>query len=94
MHIAATKPDYLKEEEVPTEALEREKSVLMEQAKSSGKPQNIIEKIIEGRIKKFYEESCLLDQNFVMDDKMKISDLLKSFEKENGKQVEIQEYFG
>ena len=48
--------------------------------------------MIEGRIKKFYEENCLLDQNFVMDDKMKISDLLKSFEKENGKQVEIQEY--
>ncbi len=92
MHVAATKPDYLNREEVPTEALEREKNVLMEQAKSSGKPQNIIEKMIEGRIKKFYEENCLLDQNFVMDDKIKISDLLKSFEKENGKQVEIQEY--
>lgn len=92
MHIAATKPEYLNSSQVPTEVLEREKSVLMEQAKASGKPQNIVDKMMEGRIKKFYEENCLLDQNFVMDDKMKIIDVLKSFEKENGKPVEIQEY--
>ena len=92
MHIAASKPEFLNREQVPAERLEREKSVLMEQAKSSGKPQNIIEKMIEGRIKKFYEEICLLDQTFVMDNDKKISDVLKTFEKENNAKIEIQEY--
>ena len=92
MHIAASKPEFLNEAQVPAERLEREKAILMEQSKASGKPQNIIEKMIEGRIKKFYEEICLLDQAFVMDDKMKVADLLTSFKKENGAEVSIQDF--
>lgn len=92
MHIAATKPDFLDKTQIPAETLEREKNVLMEQAKTSGKTQDIIEKMIDGRIKKFYEENCLLDQIFVMDDKMKISDVLKSFEKKYNTSIEITEY--
>ena len=92
MHIAATKPEFLNRNFVPAERLQREKDVFSEQAKNSGKPANIIEKMIDGRIRKFYEEVCLLDQNFVMDDKMKISDVLKAFEKENGCSVEIVDY--
>lgn len=92
MHIAATKPEFLNKNLVPAERLQREKDVFSEQAKNSGKPANIIEKMIDGRIRKFYEEVCLLDQNFVMDDKMKISDVLKAFEKENGCSVEIVDY--
>ena len=92
MHIAASKPEFLNRESVPEERLTRERDVLIEQAKSSGKPQNIIEKMIDGRIKKFYEEICLLEQIFVMDNDKKVSDVLKTFEKENGKSVEIQEY--
>lgn len=92
MHIAASKPEFLNRESVPAERLARERDVLIEQAKTSSKPQNIIDKMIEGRIKKFYEEICLLDQVFVMDTDKKISDVLKTFEKENGKTVEIQEY--
>ena len=92
MHIAASKPEFLNRESVPEERLTRERDVLTEQAKSSGKPQNIIEKMVEGRIKKFYEEICLLEQVFVMDNDKKVSDVLKTFEKENGKSVEIQEY--
>ena len=92
MHIAATKPEYLDRTQVPEERLNREKDVLIEQAKNSGKPQNIIDKMIEGRIKKFYEEICLLDQNFVMDDKLKISDVLKDFEKTNGSSIKINNY--
>ena len=92
MHIAASKPEFLNRESVPEERLTRERDVLIEQAKSSGKPQNIIEKMIDGRIKKFYEEICLLEQVFVMDNDKKVSDVLKTFEKENGKSVEIQEY--
>ena len=92
MHIAATKPEYLDRTQVPEERLNREKDVLIEQAKNSGKPQNIIDRMIEGRIKKFYEEICLLDQNFVMDDKLKISDVLKDFEKTNGSSIKINNY--
>ena len=92
MHIAASKPEFLNEAQVPAERLEREKAILMEQSKASGKPQNIIEKMIEGRIKKFYEEICLLDQAFVMDDKMKVADLLTSFKKENGADVSIMDF--
>ena len=92
MHIAATKPEYLDRTQVPDERLNREKDVLIEQAKNSGKPQNIVDKMMEGRIKKFYEEICLLDQNFVMDDKLKISDVLKNFEKTNGSSLKINDY--
>lgn len=92
MHIAAMKPEFLDRSKVPNERLDREKDILIEQSKNSGKPQNIIDKMIEGRIKKFYEEICLLDQSFVMDDKIKVSDVLKNFEKENGNSVEIQEF--
>lgn len=92
MHIAASKPEFLNRESVPEERLTRERDVLIEQAKTSGKPQNIIEKMIDGRIKKFYEEICLLEQVFVMDNDKKVLDVLKTFEKENGKTVEIQEY--
>lgn len=92
MHIAASKPEFLNKEQVPAEKLEREKAVLIEQARSSGKPENIIEKMIDGRIKKFYEEICLLDQVFVMDNDKKVEDVLKIFEKENNTKVTIQEY--
>lgn len=92
MHIAASKPEFLNKEQVPAEKLEREKAVLIEQARSSGKPENIIEKMIDGRIKKFYEEICLLDQVFVMDNDKKVEDVLKTFEKENNTKVTIQEY--
>jgi elongation factor Ts len=92
MQVAATKPEFLSMESVPAEKLNREKDILNEKAKSSGKPANIMEKIIEGQIKKFYEENCLLEQLFVMDDSMKIRDLLTLFKKETGEMVEIQEY--
>lgn len=83
MHIAATKPESLNIESVDPEKLSRETEVLKEQARASGKPENIIEKMIEGRIRKYYEEVVLLEQFFVMDDKLKIKDLLANFSKEN-----------
>ncbi|MFT6258513.1 MAG: elongation factor Ts [Rickettsiales bacterium] len=89
MHIAATKPESLNIEEVNPENLEREIVVLKEQAKASGKPENIIEKMMEGRIRKYYEEIVLLEQNFVMDDKVKIKDVVKNFGKEIGSDVVI-----
>ena len=92
MHIAATKPDFLDEKSVSQDRIDREKAVLVEQARNSGKPENIIEKMIEGRMRKFYEEVCLLSQNFVMDDSIKIQGVLDKFKKENGAEVSIQEF--
>ena len=83
MHIAAAKPDALSIEAVDPSKLARESEILKEQARASGKPESIIEKMIEGRIRKYYEEVVLLEQLFVMDDKVKIKDLLAKFSKEN-----------
>lgn len=84
MHIAAAKPDALSIDKVDPSKLTRESEILKEQARASGKPENIIEKMIEGRIRKYYEEVVLLEQLFVMDDKMKIKDLVANFAKANG----------
>lgn len=84
MHIAAAKPDSLNIEAVEPAKLAREIDVLKEQARASGKPEGIIEKMMEGRIRKYYEEVVLLEQAFVMDDKVKIKDLVAKFSKENG----------
>jgi elongation factor Ts len=84
MHIAAAKPDSLNIEAVEPAKLAREIDVLKEQARASGKPESIIEKMMEGRIRKYYEEVVLLEQAFVMDDKIKIKDLVAKFSKENG----------
>ena len=84
MHIAAAKPDSLNIEAVEPAKLAREIDVLKEQARASGKPESIIEKMMEGRIRKYYEEVVLLEQAFGMDDKVKIKDLVAKFSKENG----------
>jgi len=84
MHIAAAKPDALSIDAVDPTKLSRETEILKEQARASGKPESIIDKMIEGRIRKYYEEVVLLEQLFVMDDKVKIKDLLANFSKENG----------
>ncbi len=84
MHIAAAKPEALSVDAVDPARLQRETEVLKEQARASGKPESIIEKMIEGRIRKYYEEVVLLEQVFVMDDKLKIKDCVAQFAKENG----------
>ncbi len=67
MHVAAVNPRHIRREEVPSDAIERERSVLSERAAASGKPEHIIDKIVHGQLNKFYSEICLLDQEFVMD---------------------------
>ena len=84
MHIAATKPEALAIENVDAEKLSRETEVLKDQARASGKPESIIDKMIQGRIRKYYEEIVLLEQSFVMDDKLKVKDVISNFAKENG----------
>ena len=77
LQIAFTKPAYLTKEEVSEETLAKEKEVLKQQAMNEGKPEAIAEKMVMGRIKKFYEENCLLEQAFIKDDSKKIAELLK-----------------
>ena len=76
MQIAATNPNSISREDMDPSVLQREKDIFTDQAKESGKPDNIIEKIVEGRIEKFYAESCLLEQQYIKDSERKVSDLL------------------
>lgn len=80
MHIAATNPISISINEIPEDILAREKNILSEEARASGKPEEIIEKMTEGRLKKYYQESVLLEQIFVVDGESKISDILNSIE--------------
>ena len=76
MQIAGMSPEYISEKDIPDEVIEKEKEIYREQLKTSGKPDNIIEKIIEGKLKKFYSEVCLINQKFFKDDTKKIEDLI------------------
>ena len=78
MHIAANKPESLSVDELSSELIAREKQIFIEQARSSGKPDNVIEKMIEGRMRKFYEQVVLTEQAFVMNPDQKVSDVLKT----------------
>jgi elongation factor Ts len=89
MHIAAAKPEALTTEEVDQEKLAREKAIFSDQARASGKPENIIEKMVEGRVRKYYEEVVLLEQVFVIDGKTKISEVVENASKEFGAPVKI-----
>lgn len=77
MHIAASNPTYVSKDEVPADAIEKERAILAEQAKEAGRPEQVIPKIVEGRIQKFYEENCLLEQPFVKDPDMTVDNMLK-----------------
>jgi len=76
MQIAASQPLYIAKEDVPAEALEREANVLKAQALNEGKPEKIVEKIVEGRMSKYYEDFCLLEQSFVKEPEVKVKDVL------------------
>ena len=78
MHIAALNPKYVSRDQVPAEEVEREKKVLTEQALNEGKPENIVAKMVEGRIGKYFEDICVLDQAFVKDSDQKVKDFVKT----------------
>lgn len=89
MHVAAANPQVLAVADVTPEAVEREKAIFADQARASGKPENIIEKMIVGRLGKFYEEIVLLEQTFVMDGETKIAKLLENAAKDVGAPVTL-----
>jgi len=92
MHIAAAKPLSISSEDVDEKIIERERKILIEQAKSSGKAEDIIEKMVDGRIKKFFSEITLLDQTWVMDGESKVSKIIESMEKELNCNIKIREF--
>lgn len=92
MHIAASKPLGLTESDISHELIEKEREILTAQAKASGKPENIIEKIVAGGVRKFLAEITLLEQNFIMDNKVKINGFLQNAEKELGTTIKIKDF--
>ena len=77
MHIAASRPRFVKREDVTQDILDKEKEIFADQARESGKPEKIIDKIVTGKMDKFYEENCLLEQSFVKDTNISIQELIQ-----------------
>ncbi|MES2642522.1 MAG: translation elongation factor Ts [Myxococcota bacterium] len=92
MHIAAAAPEYLSRDEVPADAYEKEKAVQLEKTMAEGKPQAIAAKIVEGRMSKWYEDVCLLDQKYVKDDSKTIDQLVKETVSTIGENVKIRRF--
>ncbi|MBA7508393.1 Elongation factor Ts [subsurface metagenome] len=92
LHITAAAPLYVSKEDVPQEVLDKEKELYRKQALNEGKPEKIIDKIAEGKLKKYYEENCLLEQLFVKDNDVKIGDLLKQHIAKMGENIVIKRF--
>ena len=92
MHVAAASPQTVSRKDVDPKRLEREREVLAEQARASGKPEDIIERMVEGRLRKFYEEVCLLEQTYVIDGESKIEKVLEAASKDLGAPVAISTF--
>lgn len=92
MHVAAAAPRFLSRAEVPPETLEREKEIYRAQVQALGKPDSVVEKIVEGKLGKFYEEACLLDQRFIKDDKLTVGELVASKAAKFGENLTVRRF--
>ena len=92
MHITAANPLYLRPEEVPAEDLEREKEIYRQQLRDEGKPEDRIEKIVEGKIRKFYETTCLMEQAYIRDPDKKIADLVVEMIAKLGENIVVKRF--
>lgn len=92
MHIAASSPQYVTSEEVPPEVLEEEKDIIRGQFKDSKKPPEILDKIVQGKLGKFFQETCLLDQPYIKDDKISVKDLITSFIAKFGENILVRRF--
>ena len=92
MHIAASNPLGITPEDVPEDLIEKEKEIYRAQALEMGKPENVIDKIVEGKLKKFYEESCLLNQPYVRDTNLSVADLLNELIAKIGENISIKRF--
>ena len=89
MHVAATNPQAVSADRLDPAVVERERAIFAEQARASGKPENIIEKMVEGRMRKFYEEAVLLEQVFVIDPDKRVKEAVQAAAKELGAPIEV-----
>lgn len=92
MHVAAASPQFLKRDQIPSELVDREKEIMRVKALDSGKPENIVEKIIAGQINKYFGEVCLLEQAFVIDPDQKVGKVIEKLGKELGAEIELSSY--
>lgn len=92
MQAAAAMPQFLNSDEIPEDVKNKEKEIFMDQMKDSGKPENILEKIVEGKLRKYFSEVCLVDQEFIKDSGKKVSDVVKDYGNKAGGSFEIKRY--
>ncbi|MGE5544336.1 MAG: translation elongation factor Ts [Bacillota bacterium] len=92
MQIAAAKPEYVRREDVPQETIESEKRILRQQALNEGKPEKIVDKMVEGRIEKYYKENCLLEQPFIKDTDKTVQDLLNDKVMKLGENITVRRF--
>jgi elongation factor Ts len=92
MHIAALDPRFLKREEVTQEILDRERDIYKDQAKQTGKPEAVIEKIVNGKMEKFYEENCLYEQHFIRDEGVTVKELIDLTIAKVGENISVRRF--
>src|SRR2546427_2001634 len=92
MHIAALDPRYVRREEVTPEILGHEREIYSEQARSTGKPEAVIEKIVNGKMEKFYEENCLYEQHFIKDESVTVSELINQMIAKLGENISVRRF--
>jgi len=92
MHIAASNPIAVRPEDVPAETIAKEKEIYAAQARETGKPEQVIEKIVEGKLKKFYEDSCLLNQAYVRNPDITVADLLNDLVAKIGENISVKRF--
>jgi elongation factor Ts len=92
MHVAALDPRFVRREEVTQEILDREREIYKAQARATGKPEPVIEKIVNGKMEKFYEENCLYEQHFIKDESMTVGELINQLIAKLGEKISIRRY--
>ncbi|MCC7201206.1 MAG: translation elongation factor Ts [Nitrospirae bacterium] len=92
MQIAASNPSFVRREDVPSDVLERERNIYRIQAKESGKPDHVLDKIVEGKVDKFYIESCLLEQSFIKDPSVTIKDMVQQKIAKIGENISVKRF--
>jgi len=92
MHVAALAPRFVRREEVTPEILDREREIYREQARASGKPEEVIEKIVAGKMEKFYEEMCLYEQHFIKDESLTIRELIDQMIAKLGEKIAVRRF--
>ena len=92
MQVAASAPAFLESGDVPEDVVAKEKNILLEQAKESGKPENVLEKIVEGRIRKYFEEICLLEQKFIKDPDRRVTEVIGDCAGKLGEEIKVHRF--